>query len=321
VRFGRAGPEGVATNRTLEGRVAIVTGAGNGLGRSHALYLAQRGASVVINDLGASVHGEGRDTSPAQAVVDEIMAAGGNAVASAHDVADWEQARDLIDLAIRHFGTLHVLVNNAGIVRDRSFVNMTEEEWDAVIRVNLKGHAAPTKFALTYWRDRAKRGEQVAASVIHTSSVSGLAGIYGQANYASAKLGVAGLSRIVSQEGGAYGVRSNVISPSARTRMTATAGSAALNGPEKAPEGFDPFAPECVSPLVAWLAEAACPADSQIFHIGGNRVIVLKLAEPVYEAETDGPWTPELLQQVIGSRLAAPTPIESILGRPPVGAR
>jgi NAD(P)-dependent dehydrogenase (short-subunit alcohol dehydrogenase family) len=305
--------------RSLEGRVAIVTGAGHGLGRAHALYLAQRGARVVVNDLGGSVHGEGRDSGPANRVVEEIIASGGQAVACTLDVANWQHAHELVDVAVQHFGTLHVLVNNAGIVRDRALVNMSEEEWDAVVRVHLKGHTAATKFALSYWRECGKRGDRVQASVIHTSSVSGLAGIYGQANYASAKLGIVALSRIVSLEGKAYGVRSNVISPSARTRITSTVSgmtenAAALDG------GFDAFDPSNVSPLVAWLAEAECPADSQIFHIGGNRVVCLKLTEVIYEAETDGPWTPETLEQAIGMRPVEPTAIEAILGRPQIGS-
>jgi len=207
-------------SQTLEGRVVIVTGAGRGLGGAHALYLASQGASVLVNDLGGDVHGEGADLTAAQRVAAEIERRGGRAAVSGHDVSSWEQARQMVTQAVDTFGQLDVLVNNAGILSDRTLANMSEAEWDAVLRVHLKGHAAPTSHALAYWRDRAKGGHEVKASVIHTTSVAAFAGSLGQANYSAAKAAVLALSRVVSLEAGRYGVRSNAVSPSARTRIT-----------------------------------------------------------------------------------------------------
>jgi len=204
----------------LDGRVAIITGAGRGLGREHALLFAQEGAKVVVNDLGGDMHGEGADRAPAQQVVDEIEKMGGEAVANLDSAADWYGAQRLIRTAIDTFGDLHVLVNNAGILRDRVIVNMTEEEWDAVIQVHLKGHFCPTRHAAAYWREQSKAGKEVKASIVHTSSTSGLLGNPGQANYGAAKSGIATFSYIASLELGRYGVRSNAIAPAARTRLT-----------------------------------------------------------------------------------------------------
>src|ERR1700730_1837848 len=190
----------------LSRRVAIVTGAGRGLGRAHALRLAAEGAAVVVNDLGGDVHGDGQDLTPAQQVVQEICDGGGQAIASGHDVADWEQAEALIRLAVDRFGDVHVLVNNAGILRDRTLANMSEGEWDAVIRVHLKGHAAMTRHALAYWRDRSKGGHPISASIVHTTSIAAFAGSFGQANYTAAKMGIVGLSRVAALEGARYGV-------------------------------------------------------------------------------------------------------------------
>jgi len=299
-------------SRRLEGRVAIVTGSGNGLGRAHALYLASQGARVVVNDLGGSVHGTGADPTPAQEVVEQIRDAGGQAVSSGHDVADWEQARELVELAVDTFGDLHVLVNNAGILRDRTLANMTEEEWDAVIRVHLKGHAAPTKHAMTYWRNRRRDGQNVNASVINTSSIAGLAGNFGQASYSSAKLAVVALSRVVALEGAKMGVRSNAVSPSARTRLAlSTPGSENLAAPPASPDEFDFLDPTNVSPLIGWLAEANCPANGQVFHLGGNRLIVMKLPEIVHDLQTDGRWTAEALDEELSGRLVEQIGLET----------
>jgi NAD(P)-dependent dehydrogenase (short-subunit alcohol dehydrogenase family) len=293
----------------LDGRVAIVTGAGGGLGRSHAMRLAADGASVVVNDLGVELGGGGRDPGRADAVVREIRATGGHAVASPHDVADWEEAAEMVALAIETFGDLHVLVNNAGILRDRTLANLSEDEWDDSIRVLLKGHAAPSRHALAYWRDRAKAGVEVAASVIHTSSIAGLFGSFGQAHYATAKLGVLALSRVISIEAGKYGVRSNAIAPSARTRMTLSVGDERVQAP--ADGGFDVADPSNVSAVVAWLAHANCPADSQVFHVWGNRLAIIAMPDVSHLLETNGPWTFETLDREVVPRLVSPTTIEA----------
>ena len=293
----------------LDGAVAIVTGAGHGLGRAHALYLAKEGARVVVNDIGGDIHGVGISLTPAQNVVAEIQAAGGEAVVNGADVSDWTQAEAMIEQALDEFGDLNVLVNNAGILRDRTLANMTEDEWDAVIRVHLKGHAAPTKHAVAYWRQRAKgRGERPGyASVIHTSSVSGYAGNYGQANYGSAKLAVCALSQVVMLEGGRYGVRSNVVSPGARTRLSlSTPGSEERYRAPDDPEAFDPLSPANVSPLVAWLAAPDCPATGQMFHCDSNRVLVTSLPRVHELRQTDGQWTLENLDEALGDALQTP---------------
>jgi len=286
----------------LDGRVAIVTGAGRGLGRAHALRLAREGASVVVNDLGAGVQGEGASAIHAKEVAAEIEAAGGRAIASGHDVSDWSGAEALIGLAVGEFGRLDVLVNNAGILRDRTLANMAEEEWDAVIRVHLKGHAATTRHAMTHWRNQAKAGAEVKASVIHTTSVSGFAGNFGQANYAAAKLAIVALSRVTDLEGERYGVRSNVISPSARTRLETSLKPVAEGA-------FDTFDPANVSPLVAWLSRADCPARSQVFQVYGNRVLVVQIAAVAHRLETDGRWTLEALDRMLPSHLVRPARI------------
>src|ERR1700722_4686921 len=206
----------------LAGRVAIITGAGRGIGREHALLFATEGAKVVVNDLGGDPDGTGSDTSPAQQVVNEITEAGGTAVANYDDVSDWEGAKRLIDQAVDTFGDLHVLVNNAGILRDRMLINMSADEWDAVIKVHLRGHFCPTRWAATYWREQSKAGREQKRSVINTSSPSGLFGNPGQTNYGAAKIGIAGFTMISDKELGRYGVRVNAIAPVAATRLTAT---------------------------------------------------------------------------------------------------
>ena len=261
----------------LDGRVAIITGAGRGIGREHALLFAQEGAKVVVNDLGGAMDGTGDDRTPAEQVVDEIKGMGGEAVANADNVADWEGAQRMINSAVEAFGDLHVLVNNAGILRDRVLVNMTEEEWDAVIHVHLKGHFAPTRWAAAYWREQSKAGKEVKASVIHTSSTSGLLGNPGQSNYGAAKAGIAAFSQICSMELPRYGVRSNVIAPAARTRLTeATPG---LGDVIKAPDdagSFDIWDPANVSPVVAYLGTADCPVNGKCFFVQGGKVQVMQ---------------------------------------------
>ena len=299
----------------LAGRVAIVTGAGRGIGRAHALALAAGGARVVVNDLGVDIAGDGAHGGPAEAVCAEIRAAGGEAVSSGHDVSNWDEARQLIGHAVNAFGGLDVLVNNAGILRDRALFNMSEPEWDAVIAVHLKGHAAPSRHALAWWRAEAKAGRPRQASVIHTTSSSGLCGNFGQANYGAAKMGVVGLSRVLSIEGAPYGVRSNVISPSARTRMVAgMTGADQLGGPDET--GYDPFGPEHIARFVAWLAEAECPARNQIFHVSGRRVRVLEVPRIAFEARADGDFTPAALTEALNDKLVAPLDaFDLILGR------
>jgi len=283
---------------SLAGRVAIVTGGGRGLGRAHALMLAREGAAIVVNDLGGDLHGSGKDLTPAQEVVREIEAMGGRAVVSGHDVGDWGQAAAMVEQAIAAFGDLHILVNNAGILRDRTLANMSEEEWDAVIRVHLKGHAASSRHAMAYWRDLSKAGKPVAASVVHTTSLAGLVGSFGQANYAAAKLGIVGLSRVIALEGSKYGVRSNAVSPSARTRIEAS-----LKPPP--PGVFDVFDPANVSPLIAWLARAGCPATNQVFQAYGGRIEIIGPSNIAVDVRTAGQWTTDALDSALKDRLPA----------------
>jgi NAD(P)-dependent dehydrogenase (short-subunit alcohol dehydrogenase family) len=280
----------------LDGRVAIITGAGRGLGREHALLFAEEGAKVVVNDLGGDIHGEGADRAPAQQVVDEIEKMGGEAVANVDSAADWDGAQRLIQTAVDTFGDLHVLVNNAGILRDRVIVNMTEEEWDAVIHVHLKGHFCPTRHAAAYWREQSKAGNEVKASIINTSSTSGLLGNPGQANYGAAKSGIATFSYIASLELGRYGVRSNAIAPAARTRLTEQ--TPGLQDVVKAPEDegkFDVWDPANVSPFVAYLATVDCPFTGEAFLVQGGVVQRFQpwtLAEKIEQRDR---WTVEAL--------------------------
>jgi len=281
---------------SLEGKVAIVTGAGRGIGREHALALAQAGAKVVVNDLGGSLAGEGTDATPAQSVVNEIVAAGGEAVASYDDVSDFAAAEHMIQRAIDRYGRLDILVNNAGILRDRMLVNMTEDEWDAVIAVHLKGHFGPTRHAAAYWRERAKAGETLQARVINTSSPSGVFGNVGQANYGAAKAAIAGFTLIAAQELQRYGVTVNCIAPNARTRMTEeTFGD--LPPPE---DGFDPLDPANMAPLVVALAaDDAQDITGQCFFVWGGSINVLRPWDAGELFDADGRWdADELLTQL-----------------------
>jgi NAD(P)-dependent dehydrogenase (short-subunit alcohol dehydrogenase family) len=277
---------------SLDGRVVIITGAGRGIGREHALLFAQEGAKIVVNDLGGAIDGSGDDRSAAEQVADEIRALGGEAIANADNVADWEGSQRLINSAVEAFGDLHVLVNNAGILRDRVLVNMTEEEWDAVIHVHLKGHFAPTRWAAAYWREQTKAGKEVKASVINTSSTSGLLGNPGQTNYGAAKAGIASFTVICAMELQRYGVRSNAIAPAARTRLTeATPG---LGDVVKAPEDpgkFDVWDPANVSPLVAYLATESCPVNGKVFFVQGGKVQLMQPWTMTEAIEKDERWT------------------------------
>ena len=257
----------------LDGRVAIITGAGRGIGREHALLFAAEGAKVVVNDLGGGLDGSPDQATPAEEVVAEITAMGGIAVANHANVATWDGGERLIQSALDAFGDLHVLVNNAGILRDRVLVNLSEEDWDAVINVHLKGHFVPTRHAATYWREQAKAGKVVKASVINTSSTSGLLGNVGQSNYGAAKSGIASFSLIIAEELGRYGVRVNAIAPAARTRMTeSTPGLSdyVVKPPDAAV--FDVWDPANISPLVATLAMEDCAATGQVFFVQGGTV-------------------------------------------------
>ncbi|HEY2219782.1 MAG TPA: SDR family oxidoreductase [Gaiellaceae bacterium] len=271
----------------LDGKVAIVTGAGRGIGREHALALADAGAKVVVNDLGGSLAGDGSDRGPAEHVVEEIRSAGGEAVANGENVADFAGAERLVRQAIDHFGRLDILVNNAGILRDRMLVNMTEEEWDAVIAVHLKGHFAPTRHAAAYWREQSKSGEVVRARVINTSSPSGVFGNVGQANYGAAKGAVASFTLIAAQELARYGVTVNCLAPNARTRMTEeTFGE--LAAPD---EGFDPLDPSNIAPLVVALcADDAQDITGQCFFVYGGAVNVLRAWDAGELVAADGRW-------------------------------
>ena len=257
-----------------DGRVVIVTGAGGGLGRAHALAFAAEGAHVVVNDIGTSREGEGASDEPAHRVVDEIVSAGGVAVANLDDVTDWDGAGSLVGSAIEAFGRLDVLVNNAGFLRDRMLVGMSVEEWDAVIRVHLRGHFCPLRHASGYWREQAKQGEPADARVINTSSGAGLMGSVGQGNYSAAKAGILGLTAVAAAELARYGVTVNAIAPAARTRMTEVAMPDMMRAPES---GFDAMAPDNVSPLVVWLGSVASrDVTGRVFEVEGG---VLSIAD------------------------------------------
>ena len=284
----------------LSGKVAIVTGAGRGIGRAHALALAEAGARVVVNDLGVSLTGEGGDTSPAQEVVAEIEAGGSEAVADGADVADFAAAKGLVEHALEAFGRLDILVNNAGILRDRMLVNMDEAEWDSVITVHLKGHFAPTRHAAAHWRERSKAGEEVRARVINTSSPSGVFGNVGQTNYGAAKAGIAAFTVIAAQELGRYGVTVNCIAPNARTRMTEAAfGELAAEG-----DGFDPIDPANNSPIVVALcADEAQEITGQVFFVWGGSVNMLRGWEGGELFASEGAWQPDALLEELLQRL------------------
>jgi NAD(P)-dependent dehydrogenase (short-subunit alcohol dehydrogenase family) len=272
---------------SLKGKVAIVTGAGRGIGREHALALAEAGAKVVVNDLGGSLAGEGADETPAQDVANEISAAGGSAVADGENVADFAGAERMVRRAIDTFGRLDILVNNAGILRDRMLVNMTEQEWDAVIAVHLKGHFAPTHHAAAYWRERSKAGEEVRGRVINTSSPSGVFGNVGQSNYGAAKAGIAGFTLIAAQELARYGVTVNCLAPNARTRMT----EETFGELQKPDEGFDPLDPANMAPIVVALcADEAQDITGQCFFLWGGAVNVLRAWEAGELIASDERW-------------------------------
>lgn len=283
--------------RLCEGRVCVVTGAGRGIGREHALLLAAHGAKVVVNDLGGDLDGSGTSAGPAQQVVDEIAAAGGSAVANTDDVSDWRGAERLVGQAVEEFGHLDVLVNNAGILRDRMLVNMSEAEWDAVIQVHLKGTAAPSHHAAAHWRERTKAGEEVDARIINTSSPSGLYGNPGQTNYGAAKAGIAAFTTIAAMELDRYGVTVNAIAPAALTRMTENLGMG--QAPEEVQEQM---APRWIAPIVCWLASAESrPVTGRVFDVTGMALSVSEgwhrgpTADPIDDPEALGPVVLDLV--------------------------
>lgn len=297
----------------LDDRVVIVTGAGGGIGRAHALAFAAEGARVVVNDIGVGLDGSpAGGGSAAQGVVDEIRSAGGEAVASGADVSDWEQAAALIQTATDAFGGLHVLVNNAGIVRDRMIANTSEAEFDAVIAVHLKGHFATMRHAGAYWRGLSKAGEQVDARIINTSSGAGLQGSVGQGNYSAAKAGIAALTLVAAAEMGRYGVTVNAIAPSARTRMTETVFADMMAKPES---GFDAMAPENISPLVVWLGSAeSADITGRVFEVEGGIIRAAEGWRHGPEMDKGARWQPGELGPVVRELLTEARPPLPVYG-------
>jgi NAD(P)-dependent dehydrogenase (short-subunit alcohol dehydrogenase family) len=300
------------TARLCEGRVVIVTGAGRGIGRAHALALAAAGARVVVNDLGVALDGRGGAEGPAAEVVAEIRASGGEAVADTHDVADEEGARALIRTALDTYGDLHALVNNAGFVRDRMFVSATFEEWDAVMRVHLRGHFAPSRCAVDHWRAQQKAGKTVDARIVNTTSGAGLLGSIGQAAYSTAKAGLVGLTLVQAAELARYGITANAIAPAARTRMTEAVFAQAMAKPES---GFDPMDPANIAPLVVYLAsEASRAITGRVFELSGGR---LSLAQGWREgpvADKGETWAADELVQIVPDLVMRGVPPMKVYG-------
>jgi NAD(P)-dependent dehydrogenase (short-subunit alcohol dehydrogenase family) len=301
-------------SRIVEGRVVIVTGAARGIGRGHAVEFARQGAKVVVNDLGAEVDGSGSSTGPAGEVVDQIRAEGGEAIANGEDVADFDGAERLVEAAIEHFGDLHVLVNNAGILRDRMLVNMTAEEWDDVIRVHLRGTFAPLKHAGAYWRARSKAGEPVDAAIINTTSSSGIYGNAGQGNYGAAKAGIAGLTVIAARELGRYGVTVNAVAPAALTRMTENL----TRWQAEEPQDFDPRAADNIAPLVVWLAsDQARGITGRVFNVRGGMISVAEGWRAGPGVDKGARWDPTELGDVIPGLVEKAAPNVMPDGRTP----
>ena len=304
-----------------DGRIVIVTGAGRGIGRGYALEFARQGAKVVVNDLGADAHGSGHSATPADEVVEAIRAGGGEAIANGEDISDWEGAQRLIAAAIETFGGLDVLVNNAGILRDRMLVNMSIEDWDAVVKVHLRGTFATSHWAGSYWRERSKQGETNDARIINTTSSSGLYGNVGQANYGAAKAGIAGLTIISSMELARYGVTVNAIAPGALTRMTENLGSNSLGASPagtESDETFDRRDPNNIAPLAVWLGSPeSARISGRIFYVTGGRIAVVEGWHLGPEVENSERWDPEELGGVIPDLVAAAAPNAQQNGRLP----
>jgi NAD(P)-dependent dehydrogenase (short-subunit alcohol dehydrogenase family) len=294
----------------LAGKVAVVTGAGRGIGREHALLMAKLGAKVVVNDLGAHFDGTGAPTAtPAQEVVSEIKKAGGDAIANGDNVADFKAAKNIVDTAIKTFGKLNIVVNNAGILRDRMIFNMDEESWDAVVAVHLKGTFNMCRHATEYWREEHKKGNVLNGRIINTASDAGLLGNVGQTNYGACKAAVATMAIIIGQEMKKYGVTANAIAPVARTRLTvdATPSTAALMGGEVKEGQFDVWGPQNISPLVAWLAsDDAAGCNGQVFRVGGRTVWPMKgwhSAAKIQNSKQEA-WDPAELGKAVKAKLA-----------------
>ena len=297
-------------SRLCEGRVAIVTGAGRGIGREHALSLAYHGAKVVVNDLGGNTDGTGSDLSPAEQVVQEIVAMGGEAIANGDSVSSWEGAQRMVNQAIETFGDLHVVVNNAGILRDRVLVNMTEEEWDAVINVHLKGTFAPSRWAAAYWREQHKAGKPVSGRIINTTSVSGIYGNPGQTNYGAAKAGIAAFTNIAALELARYNVTVNAVGPVALTRMTEGLGPAPETDEER-----EARSPRWIAPIVTWLAsEEAADISGRVFEASGQ---VLAVAEGWVRGPRHTPVDdPTQLGPIVRDLVGAARPNSGMNGEP-----
>jgi NAD(P)-dependent dehydrogenase (short-subunit alcohol dehydrogenase family) len=295
-----------------DGRVVIVTGAGRGIGREHALEFARQGARVVVNDLGVSLTGEDGGETPAEEVVRTIREMGGEAVANGADVADFAQAGELVKTALDAFGGLDVVVNNAGFVRDRMFVSCSEEEWDAVIRVHLKGHFAVTNQACAYWRNESKAGRPVDARIVNTSSGAGLQGSIGQSAYSAAKAGIATLTLIQAAELARYGVTANAIAPSARTRMTEEVFAEMMARPE---DGFDAMDPANIAPLVVWLGSTESKdVTGQVFEVAGGRISVADGWRSGPEVDKGARWEPDEVGAAVHDLLKKATPAQKVYG-------
>jgi len=294
-----------------EGRVVIVTGAGRGLGRAHALEFARQGAKVVVNDLGVALDGSSAE-NPAAGVVEEIRAAGGEALADGADVADWTQVQQLLHRTLDTFGALDVVVNNAGFVRDRMFVSCSEEEWDAVLRVHLKGHFCLSRLAAEHWRGRAKAGQPVAARIINTSSGAGLRGSMGQSAYSAAKAGIAALTLVQAAELGRYGITANAIAPAARTRMTEAFFAETMAKPRS---GFDAMAPENVSPLVVWLGSVESQeVTGRCFELSGGEICLNDGWRMGPKRSRDSRWEADEVGAAVHELLRESAPAEPVHG-------
>ena len=298
-------------SRLCEDRICIVTGAGRGIGREHSLMLASHGAKIVVNDLGGEMDGEGRSTGPAQEVVDEIVALGGEAVVNGDDISDFEGAKRLVDQAVETFGGLDVVINNAGILRDRMLTNMTEAEWDAVIKVHLKGAFGPSHHAAAYWRDRSKAGHEVQGRIINTSSPSGIYGNIGQTNYGAAKAGIAAFTIIASMELARYGVTVNAIAPAALTRMTENLGMGQADEAAK-----EKMAPHWIAPIVTWLASVESrDITGRVFDVSGQ---ALSVSEGWHRGPTATPVDdPGLVGEIVADLVGKARPNANMLGYDP----